>query len=58
MGSLERRTFKEVATFVTQKLSTLETVIGTTTHYILKKYKDHGVIMERAEGDKREIVTP
>lgn len=58
MVSLEGRTFKEVATFVTQKLSTLETVIGTTTHYILKKYKDHGVIMERAEGDKREIVTP
>ena len=58
MVSLEGRTFKEVATFVTQKLTTLETVIGTTTHYILKKYKDHGVIMERAEGDKREIVTP
>ena len=47
MVSLEGRTFKEVATFVTQKLSTLETVIGTTTHYILKKYiKDDNEIRE------------
>jgi hypothetical protein len=42
---------------VTNKLSTLDTVIGTTTHFILKKYKDHGTIMNKKHEDQREIVT-
>ena len=52
------RTFKEVATFVTSKLSTLDTVTGTQTSYVLKKYKDHGTILEKPEEDKREMITP
>lgn len=58
MVILEGKTLKEVAGFVTNKLSTLDTVIGTTTHFILKKYKDHGTIMGRRHTDEREIVTP
>lgn len=58
MVILEGKTLKDVASFVTSKLSTLDTVIGTTTHFILKKYKDHGTIMAKREEDRREIVTP
>ncbi len=58
MVILEGKTLREVAGFVTNKLSTLDTVIGTTTHFILKKYKDHGTIMSRKYEDLREIVTP
>ena len=58
MVILEGKTLREVAGFVTNKLSTLDTVIGTTTHFILKKYKDHGTIMGRKKEDIREIVTP
>ena len=58
MVILEGKTLKDVASFVTSKLSTLDTVIGTTTHFILKKYKDHGTIMAKKEEDRREIVTP
>ena len=58
MVILEGKTLREVAGFVTNKLSTLETVVGTTTHFILKKYKDHGTIMAKKYEDIREIVTP
>lgn len=58
MVILEGKTLQDVASFVTSKLSTLDTVIGTTTHFILKKYKDHGTIIAKKEEDRREIVTP
>jgi len=58
MVILEGKTLREVAGFVTNKLSTLDTVIGTTTHFILRKYKDHGTIMAKKTTDQREIVTP
>ena len=58
MVILEGKTLREVAGFVTNKLSTLDTVIGTTTHFILKKYKDHGTIMGRKEEDIRERIRP
>ena len=58
MVILEGKTLKDVASFVTNKLSTLDTVIGTTTHFILKKYKDHGTIMAKKYEDQREIVMP
>ena len=59
MVILEGKTLREVANFVSSKLSTLDTVLGTTTHFILKKYKDHGTIMNDAQKDDlREIVTP
>lgn len=55
---LEEKTLKEIAGFVSDKLSTLDSVISTTTHFILKKYKDHGTILNKAETDEREIITP
>lgn len=56
--TLEGRTLKEVSTFVSEKLSTLEAVISTATHFILKKYKDHGTIMNKEAEDERQMITP
>ncbi len=50
---LEGKTLKEVAHFVAAKLSTIEEVTGTATHFVLRKYKDHGVIYESHEIDER-----
>lgn len=55
--TLEGKTLKQVSTFVSEKLSTLDQVLSTATHFILKKYKDHGTILA-AEEDLREKVTP
>ncbi len=50
---LEGRTMKEVAYFVARKLATLEDVIATSTHFVLRKYKDKGVIYGPAVVDER-----
>ena len=55
--SLEGKTLKEVSQFVSEKLSTLDSVISTATHFILKKYKDHGTIMGVKKGSERIPVT-
>lgn len=55
---VEGRTMKEVALFVAQKLSPLDSVLSTATHFVLKKYKADGVIMEDIEKDDRLVVTP
>lgn len=56
--TLEGKSLKEVSTFVSEKLSTLDSVISTATHFILKKYKDHGTILSKNSTDEREIITP
>ncbi len=56
--SLEGKSLKEISAFVSDKLSTLETVLSTATHFILKKYKDHGTILTKKHEDTREKVTP
>ena len=58
MVILEGKTLQEVAGFVSNKLSTLDTVLSTATHFILKKYKDHGTILAKKYEDTREIITP
>lgn len=58
MVILEGKTLQEVSQFVSDKLSTLEPVISTATHFILKKYKDHGTIMVPHEESERMLVTP
>lgn len=54
---VEARTLKELAFFVSTKLSTLEHVTGTATHFVLKRYKSDGVIFEGDSDDKRLVVT-
>lgn len=50
---IEGRTMKEVAYFVAQKLAPIEAVISTATHFVLRKYKDKGVIYGADEIDER-----
>ena len=56
--TLEEKSLKEIAQFVSQKLSTLDSILSTATHFILKKYKDHGTIVEEKIEDEREVVSP
>ena len=50
---IEGKTMKEVAYFVAQKLAPVEYVTSTATHFVLKKYKDKGVIYTQKEIDER-----
>ncbi len=50
---IEGRTMKEVAYFVAQKLAPLENISSTATHFVLKKYKDKGVVYDKPEIDVR-----
>lgn len=56
--NLKARTMRQLALFVAEKLSTIEHVISTATHFVLKKYKDQNVIMEETQDDLRLKVTP
>ncbi|MEF2243468.1 MULTISPECIES: Lrp/AsnC family transcriptional regulator [unclassified Paenibacillus] len=55
---VEGKSLKEVASFVSNKLSPLEAVLSTKTFFILKKYKQDGIIFEEREGDQRLMVSP
>ena len=55
---VEGKSMNEIANFVSQKLSTLDSVLSTTTHFILKKYKHDGIIFEPEKKDKRIVVSP
>ena len=56
--TLEGRSLKEVSQFVSDKISPLESVLSTATHFILKKYKDHGTILAKKSADERMKITP
>ena len=58
MVILEGKALKQVSGFVSDKLSTLDSVLSTATHFILKKYKDHGTIFTKKSKDERMLVTP
>jgi DNA-binding Lrp family transcriptional regulator len=55
---IEGRSLQEVASFVSNKLSSLDRVLSTKTHFILKKYKQDGIIFENHEDDQRLPITP
>ena len=55
---VEARTLKELAAFVSGKLSPLETVTGTATSFVLKRYKEEGVIFESDDADRRLVISP
>ena len=58
MVIVDGKSLQEVAGFVNNKLATLDTVQSTATHFILKKYKDHGTILDKKYEDTREKVSP
>lgn len=49
---------KDISLFVSQRLSALEGVISTTTHFILRTYKEKGIIIDDDETDERSMVCP
>ena len=52
------KTLKEVALFVSGKLATIDGVLSTATHFMLKTYKDQGVLMHSEEKDEKLPVSP
>ena len=56
--TLEGKSLKEVSAFVSDKLAPLDSVLSTATHFILKKYKDHGTVLTKKYEDQREKITP
>ena len=58
MVTIEGKTLKDVAQFVSEKLSTLDAVLSTKTNFILKKYKDHGTILAERQKDERIQMIP
>lgn len=54
--TIEGTSMKEVALFVAEKLAPLESVQSTATHFVLKKYKDEGVVFEENGKDDREVL--
>lgn len=55
---LQGKTLKEISRFVSEKLATLDSVVGTATYFVLKKYKDHGVIFSSKKTDERLAIVP
>ena len=55
---IKGKTLKEVALFVGQKLAPMDAVLSTGTHFVLKRYKDHGVIFEELKKDERMLISP
>ena len=55
---IEAKNMRAVATFVAEKLSTIDSVLSTSTHFLLKKYKDHGTVMCDAPKDERMLIVP
>ena len=55
---MEGKTLKEIANFVSDKLSTQESILSTATHFILKKYKEHGTVLCDGPQDERMLIVP
>ena len=53
---IEGKTMKEVALFVAEKLAPLDSVLSTSTHFVLRKFKDKGIVFEGEKKDDREAV--
>ncbi|MBO5278089.1 MAG: Lrp/AsnC family transcriptional regulator [Lachnospiraceae bacterium] len=55
---IEEKTMREVAQFVSDKLAPLDAILSTATHFVLKKYKDHGTVLVDTVREERMLVTP
>ncbi len=55
---IEGKTMREVANFVSEKLAPMEAVLSTGTHFVLKKYKEHGLPLVQIKQDERMLITP
>lgn len=55
---IEEKTMREVAQFVSDKLAPMDAILSTATHFVLKKYKDHGTVLVENVREERMLVTP
>ena len=55
---IEGKSMRGVAQFVSEKLATIDSVISTATHFVLKKYKDHGTVLNDGPQDERMLINP
>ena len=55
---IEGKSLRDIANFVAKRLSTIEGVISTRSHFMLKPYKKDGVILNDKERDRRLVVSP
>ena len=55
--TIEGKTMKEVALFVAQKLAPMDCIVSTATHFVLKKYKEEGIVFGESEKDTRQVIT-
>ena len=55
---LKGTSLKSVAEFVSGKLAPMESVLSTATHFVLKKYKEHGLPLVTRTEDERMLITP
>jgi DNA-binding Lrp family transcriptional regulator len=55
---VEGSSLREVATFVSEKLATVQGVISTATHFMLKPYKEQGILMTAERNEERLAVAP
>ncbi|MBP0965434.1 MAG: Lrp/AsnC family transcriptional regulator [Oscillospiraceae bacterium] len=56
--TISGKNYKEIAMFVAQRLSTIDGVLSTATHFILKRYKEKGIMIEDEASDERSLVAP
>ncbi len=55
---IEGKTMREVANFVSEKLAPMDAILSTATHFVLKKYKEHGLPLVQTKHDERMLITP
>ena len=55
---IEGKTMREVANFVAAKLAPMDAILSTATHFVLKKYKEHGLPLVEPKQDERMLISP
>lgn len=55
---IEGKSMREVAGFVSEKLAPMDAILSTATHFVLKKYKEHGIALHKEKTDERMLITP
>lgn len=55
---VQGNSLREVASFVSEKLATIQGVLSTATHFMLRAYKEQGVLMQREQNEERLAVSP
>ena len=55
---IDGKSMREVANFVSGKLAPMEAILSTAKHFVLKKYKEHGITLVGEVEDERMLITP